>query len=78
MYQLIQKFLFFFKAQTAHGLHSPLVFELYTMDGKIIQTRTFSKATQINVADFASGLYLYTVKNKDQAIIKKATINIAH
>lgn len=30
MYQLIQKFLFFFKAQTAHGLHSPLVFELYT------------------------------------------------
>lgn len=55
-----------------------LVFELYTMDGKIIQTRTFSKATQMNVAELSSGLYLYSVKNKDQAIIKKATINIAH
>jgi maltodextrin utilization protein YvdJ len=30
MYQFIQQILFFFRAQTAHGLHSPLVFELYT------------------------------------------------
>jgi hypothetical protein len=55
-----------------------LVFELYAIDGKVMQTKTFSKATQINVAELASGLYLYTVKNNDHAIIKKATINIAH
>jgi len=30
MYQLIQRIIFFLKAQTAHGLHSPLVFDLYT------------------------------------------------
>jgi len=29
MYKRIYQFLFFFKAQTAHGLHSPLVFDLY-------------------------------------------------
>ena len=55
-----------------------LLFELYAMDGKVMLTKTFSKATQINVAELASGLYLYTVKNKDQAIIKKASFTIAH
>jgi len=55
-----------------------LVFELYAIDGKVLQHKTFSKTTEIRVADLASGLYLYTVKNKDQAIIKKASITIAH
>lgn len=55
-----------------------LLFELYAIDGKVLQTKTFSKTTEIRVADLASGLYLYTVKNKDQAIIKKASITIAH
>lgn len=30
MYRQLQKIKFLFKAQTAHGLHSPLVFDLYT------------------------------------------------
>ena len=55
-----------------------LVFELYAIDGKVLQHKTFSKTTEIRIADLASGLYLYTVKNKDQAIIKKASITIAH
>lgn len=55
-----------------------LMFELYAIDGKILKTSSFNKITQINIADLASGLYLYTVKNKDQAIIKKASITIAH
>ena len=29
MFKIFQKFLFYFKSQTAHGLHSPLVFDLY-------------------------------------------------
>ncbi len=29
MYRIIQKMIFFWKAQTAHGLHSPLVYDLY-------------------------------------------------
>lgn len=53
-----------------------LLFELYAIDGKILKTTSFSKTTQVNVADLASGLYLYTVKNKDQAILKKASITI--
>jgi hypothetical protein len=53
-----------------------LVIELYAIDGKVLQTKTFSKTTQIRVADLASGLYLYTIKNKDQAILKKANITI--
>ena len=55
-----------------------LVFELYAIDGKVLQHKTFSKTTEIRIADLASGLYLYTVKNKDQAIIKKASITITH
>ena len=55
-----------------------LVFELYAIDGKVLQHKTFSKTTEIRIADLASGLYLYTVKNKDQDIIKKASITIAH
>ncbi len=30
MYKLIQKLRFFCRAQTAHGLHSPLVYDLYS------------------------------------------------
>ena len=55
-----------------------VVFELYAIDGKVLQHKTFSKTTEIRIADLASGLYLYTVKNKDQAIIKKASITITH
>jgi hypothetical protein len=53
-----------------------LVLELYAIDGKVLQAKTFSKTTQIRVADLANGLYLYTIKNKDQAILKKANITI--
>jgi hypothetical protein len=54
-----------------------LVFELYAIDGKVLQTKTFSKTTQIRVADLANGLYVYNIKDKDQVIIKKASITIS-
>ena len=55
-----------------------LVFELYAIDGKVLQTKTFSKTTQIRVADLANGLYVYNIKDKDQVIIKKASLSIHH
>jgi hypothetical protein len=54
-----------------------LAFELYAIDGKVLQTKTFSKTTQIRVADLANGLYVYNIKDKDQVIIKKASITIS-
>jgi len=49
-----------------------LVVELYSIDGQLLQTKAFSKETQLRIADLANGLYVYNIKDKDQVIIKKA------
>lgn len=55
-----------------------LVVELYSIDGQLLQTKAFSKETQLRIADFANGLYVYNIKDKDQVIIKKASLSIHH
>lgn len=55
-----------------------LVVELYSIDGQLLQTKAFSKETQLRIADLANGLYVYNIKDKDQVIIKKASISIHH
>jgi len=54
-----------------------LVVELYSIDGQLLQTKAFSKETQLRIADLANGLYVYNIKDKDQVIIKKASITIS-
>jgi len=55
-----------------------LVVELYSIDGQLLQTKAFSKETQLRIADLANGLYVYNIKDKDQVIIKKASLTIHH
>jgi hypothetical protein len=55
-----------------------LVVELYSIDGQLLQTKAFSKETQLRIADLANGLYVYNIKDKDQVIIKKASLSIHH
>ena len=55
-----------------------LVLELYSIDGQLLQTKAFSKETQLRIADLANGLYVYNIKDKDQVIIKKASLTIHH
>ena len=55
-----------------------LVVELYSLDGQLLQTKAFSKETQLRIADLANGLYVYNIKDKDQVIIKKASLSIHH
>jgi hypothetical protein len=55
-----------------------LVVELYSIDGQLLQTKAFSKETQLRIADLANGLYVYNIKDKDKVIIKKASLTIHH
>jgi hypothetical protein len=55
-----------------------LVVELYSIDGQLLQTKAFSKETQLRIADLANGQYVYNIKDKDQVIIKKASLTIHH
>jgi len=55
-----------------------LVVELYSIDGQLLQTKAFSKETQMRITDLANCLYVYNIKDKNQVIIKKASLTIHH
>lgn len=66
MYKALQKLLFYVKAQTAHGLHSPLVFDLY---GRVLNPNL----QHFEEAKFLKELELY-IKNKPELNTSKLLI----
>lgn len=53
------------------GLNEQTVLRLYSLQGQLLQTKSFNRQTNLNVEQYPKGIYLLKFENKNEQIVKR-------